>query len=75
LIDDLRTAATPERPVPAAAEAYVDTVRRYAYRTTDAQVEALLDAGLSQDEVFELTVAAAVGAGLQRLEAGLQAMQ
>jgi alkylhydroperoxidase family enzyme len=53
----------------------VDTVRRHAYRTTDAQVEALLDAGLSQDEVFELTVAAAVGAGLQRLEAGLEAMQ
>jgi alkylhydroperoxidase family enzyme len=75
LIDDLRTAAEPERPVPPIAEGYVETVRRNAYRVTDAQVAALLDAGLSQDEVFELTVAAAVGAGLTRLEAGLRAMQ
>ena len=75
LIDELRTAAEPERPVPPVAQAYTDTVRRNAYRVTDAQVEALLDGGLSQDEVFELTVAAAVGAGLTRLEAGLGAMQ
>jgi alkylhydroperoxidase family enzyme len=75
LIDDLRTAASPERPVPPAAEAYADTVRRHAYRTTDAQVEALLEAGMSEDEVFEVTVAAAVGAGLERLDAGLRAMQ
>jgi alkylhydroperoxidase family enzyme len=75
LIDDLRTAAEPDRPVPPAAEAYTDTVRRHAYRVTDAQVEALRDAGLSEDDVFELTVAAAVGAGLERLEAGLGAMQ
>jgi alkylhydroperoxidase family enzyme len=75
LIDELRTAADPEQPVPPAAEAYADTVRRHAYRVTDAQVEALLEAGLTQDEVFEVTVAAAVGAGLERLDAGLRAMQ
>ena len=75
MIDDLRAAAEPDRPVPPAASAYIDTVRRHAYRVTDAQVEALRDAGLSEDEVFELTVAAAVGAGLARLEAGLGAMQ
>ena len=61
--------------MPPAAEAYTDTVRRNAYRVTDAQVEALRDAGLSEDDVFELTVAAAVGAGLERLEAGLGAME
>ena len=61
--------------MPSTAEAYTDTVRRHAYRVTDAQVEALRDAGLSEDDVFELTVAAAVGAGLERLEAGLGAMQ
>jgi alkylhydroperoxidase family enzyme len=75
LIDDLRSAANPERQVPPAAEDYIDTVRRHAYRVTDAQVEALRDAGLSEDDVFALTVAAAVGAGLERLEAGLGAMQ
>jgi alkylhydroperoxidase family enzyme len=75
LIEDLRAAAVPGRPVPPAAEEYVDTVRRHAYRVTDAQFEELHDAGLAQDEIFELTVAAACGAGLERLEAGLRAMQ
>jgi alkylhydroperoxidase family enzyme len=75
LIDELRSAARPDRAVPPAAEAYADTVRGYAYRVTDAQVDAVRDAGLSEDEVFEVTVAAAVGAGLERLEAGLRAMQ
>jgi alkylhydroperoxidase family enzyme len=75
LIDRLRMAARPDRPIPASAAAYVDTVRRHAYRVTDAQFETMRDAGLSEDEMFELTVAAAAGAGLERLEAGLQAMQ
>jgi len=71
LIERLREAAQPDRAVPRAAEQYVETVRRHAYRVTDAQVEALRAAGLSEDEIFELTVATAVGAGLERLDAGL----
>jgi alkylhydroperoxidase family enzyme len=71
----LRDAAQPDRPVPEAAEGYAATVRQHAYRVTDGQVEAVRAAGLSEDEVFELTVAAAVGAGLDRLDAGLRAMQ
>jgi alkylhydroperoxidase family enzyme len=74
LIDSLREAADPARPTPPAAEAYAETVRRHAYRVTDMQVESLLEAGLSEDEVFEVTVAAAASAGLERLEAGLRAM-
>jgi len=75
LIESLRTAARPEQAVPAAATAYVETVRRHAYKVTDAQVEALRAAGLSEDEIFELTVAGAVGAGLERLDAGMRALQ
>ncbi len=41
---------------------------------TDADVEALKAAGLSEDEIFEATVAAAVGAGLARFEAGLRTL-
>ncbi|HWX09118.1 MAG TPA: carboxymuconolactone decarboxylase family protein [Gaiellaceae bacterium] len=61
--------------MPAAATDYTNTIRRGAYLVTDAQVEALRAAGLSEDEIFELTVSAAVGAGLERLEAGLKALQ
>ena len=75
LIERLRDAAQPNRPVPAKAAAYAATVRRHAYKVTDAQVEALLAAGLTEDEIFELTVAAAVGAGLDRLDAGLQTLR
>ena len=75
LIESLRTHARPEQPVPAAATAYVETVRRHAYKVTDAQVEALRAAGLSEDKIFELTVAGAVGAGLERLDAGMRALQ
>ncbi len=54
--------------------AYVDKVRRHAYRVTDADVQNLLGAGYSQDQVFELTVAAAFGAARERLAAGLGAI-
>jgi alkylhydroperoxidase family enzyme len=71
----LRAAAQPDRPRPPATADYVDTVLRHAYRVTDAQVETLRAAGLSEDEIFELTVATAVGAGLERLDAGLEALR
>jgi alkylhydroperoxidase family enzyme len=50
-------------------------VRRHAYRVTDEDVVELRRRGLSEDEIFELTVATAVSAGLERLEAGLRALR
>jgi alkylhydroperoxidase family enzyme len=38
---------------------------------TDADVSALTTLGLSEDAVFEITVAAAMGAATERLDAGL----
>lgn len=70
LLEQLRQGSQPDRPVPDAAQAYADKVRRHAYRVTDRDVEALLDAGLSEDEVFELTVSVAVAAGLERWRSG-----
>jgi hypothetical protein len=74
LIAALREAAQPDRPVPPDFAAYVEKVRTRAYTVTDAEVEALKAAGRSEDEIFEQTVSAAVGAGLLRLDAGLEAM-
>ena len=71
LIADLREAAQPDRPAPPEFAAYLDKVHNAAYKITDADVQALKDAGYSDDEIFEQTVAAAVGAGLRRLEQGL----
>jgi alkylhydroperoxidase family enzyme len=61
--------------VPPALAPYVDTVARHAYRVTEEDLAALAAAGFSEDAVFEVTIAAAAGAGLARLERGLAALR
>lgn len=75
LVTRLREAARPHRQAPPGLAAYLDKVRHHAYRTTDADVQELKGAGYSEDEIFEHTVSVAVAAGLERLDAGLQALQ
>ncbi|MBV1852284.1 hypothetical protein [Catellatospora tritici] len=53
---------------------YVSTLREHAWRSTDEQVRELLAAGWSEDQVYELTIAVAVGAGQRRVDAGLAAL-
>jgi hypothetical protein len=60
--------------VPPALTPYVDTVARHAYQVTDADVAALRR-GNSDDALFEITVAAAVGAALHRLDRGMAALR
>ena len=71
---EVREALVAGGPAPPPFEAYVEKVRRHAYRVTDAEVASLV-AAASEDAVFEATVATAVGAGLARLEAGLAAIE
>ena len=54
-------------------ETYIDKVARYAYRVIDSDIEEILGAGYSEDVVFEITLSAALGAGMGRLERGLSA--
>jgi alkylhydroperoxidase family enzyme len=75
LIARLRDAAQPDRPAPPDFASYLDKVRRHAYKVTDRDVEALKEAGHSEDEIFEQTVSAAVTAGLERLDAGLAVLR
>src|SRR5213596_273540 len=56
--------------VPPALTAYVDKVALHAHTVTDADVVALQRAGNSDDALLEVTVAAALGAALGRLERG-----
>jgi hypothetical protein len=74
LVARLREAAKPDRPIPPDLEPYLAKVRQRAYTLTDDDVRSLLDAGHSEDEIFEQTVSAAVAAGLERLDAGLGAL-
>lgn len=52
-----------------ALETYLAKVRDCAYTITDADVQAVKDAGVSEDEVFERTVAVAVEEGRRRIAA------
>jgi hypothetical protein len=74
LVARLAEAGQPGRAAPADFRAYLDKVRLHAYRITDGDLKSLLDAGHSEDEVFEQTVSVAVAAGLERLEAALEAL-
>jgi hypothetical protein len=75
LIDRLRKAAQPDRPAPPIAQTYLEKVRQAPYTITDREVADLETAGLSEDEIFEQTVATAVGVGLARLDSGLRALE
>jgi alkylhydroperoxidase family enzyme len=78
---EARAAEAGGRPAPARAEVpdalvtYIDKVARHAYRVTDEDTAALRNAGYSEDAIFELTVSAALGSGLGRLERGLAALR
>ena len=73
-LEQLRTTATSFPQPPMVMASYLDKVRTGAYKVTDDDVEALKAAGLSEDEIFEQTVAAAVSEGLRRLDIGLEAI-
>jgi alkylhydroperoxidase family enzyme len=70
-----RAAGTGGEDVPPAIAAYVDKVARHAYRVTDEDLASLQQAGHSDDVLFEMTVSAALGAALGRLERGLAALR
>jgi alkylhydroperoxidase family enzyme len=59
---------------PAELRVYVEKVVRNAYKVTDTDVDRLREAGYSEDAIFELTLAAALGAAQARLDAGLGAL-
>jgi alkylhydroperoxidase family enzyme len=74
LVERLRQAAQPEREAPPECAAYLEKVRSNAYKVTDQDIQALKDAGYSEDVIFEQTVSVAVAAGLERLKAGLESL-
>jgi alkylhydroperoxidase family enzyme len=73
-LDELRAAVAALPPAPAAMVSYLEKVRGSAHELEDGDVEALKADGFSEDEIFEQTVAAAVGEGFRRLEAGMRAV-
>jgi len=73
-IEELRAVVAAAAPEPRVLARYLDKVRSRAYTVTDADVAALIAAGVSEEEIFQHTVAVAVAEGLRRLDAGLGAI-
>ena len=64
----LRDVVASAPPAPAEMAPYLEKVRDRAYTVVDRDVDSLKDAGLSEDEIFEQTVAVAIAEGLRRLD-------
>jgi alkylhydroperoxidase family enzyme len=68
-LDALRANVAGTAAPPPELAAYLEKVRTRAYAITDADVEQLKEAGVSEDAIFEQTVATAISEGLRRLDA------
>jgi hypothetical protein len=71
----LRESAFRGAQLPAPLGSYVSKVHNDSHRISDSDVAGLLAAGYSEDAVFEITLAAAIGAANRRLDAGLGALR
>lgn len=60
--------------VDARVAALLEKVRERAWEIADADVKAALDAGVPEDEVFELVVCAALGQAQRQLDAACHAL-
>jgi alkylhydroperoxidase family enzyme len=73
-IDELRARVAAAGEPREELEPYLAKVRAGAYAVTDGDVEALGRAGITEDEIFEATVAVAIAEGLRRLDAAERAI-
>lgn len=71
----LRAAAATGGPLPEPWQSYATTVRDASYRITDTDMARLTTAGHCEDQIFEVTVAAAVGAALRSFDVGRHALE
>jgi alkylhydroperoxidase family enzyme len=70
-----RRAAFDKRDLPAQLVALVDKVARRAHRVTDQDITEVKAAGLSEDQIFEVVVCAAVGQATRQYDAALTALE
>jgi hypothetical protein len=71
----LRTAAAAGDPLPEPWRSYAALVRDASYTITDSDIGRLTAAGHTEDQIFEVTGAAAVGAALRFFDTGRRAVE
>lgn len=71
----LRGAAAAGEPTGTPADDYLRKLRSESYRIVDDDLDQMRQGGLSEDVIFELTLAAAFGEASRRFEAAIAAMR
>jgi alkylhydroperoxidase family enzyme len=74
LLAELRAVVAATPPPSPELSGYLAKVHEHAYTVTDEDVAALKAAGLTEDEIFEQTVAVAISEGLRRFDAAQQVL-
>lgn len=69
-----RRAAFDNEGVPEASRVLIDKVARAAWKVGDQDIAAVKAAEVSEDEIFELVVCAALGESTRQLESALAAL-
>ena len=72
---EARRAAFSNDGVPEAARGLIEKVTKHAYKVTDEDVAAARAGGLSEDQIFELAVCAAIGQSTRQLDSALAALE
>jgi alkylhydroperoxidase family enzyme len=67
----LRRAAYADGPMPDALRAWTEKVKQHPWKISDDDVAALKAAGFDEDQIYEATIAAAMGAAASRLAMAL----
>ena len=60
--------------VPDGLAALIEKISDRPWTVSDAHISDAIEAGYSEDQIYELVLAAAAGAGVRRLDAGLRAL-
>ncbi len=74
LSGELRRQAAENQGLPPVLAQLVDKIAHHAYRVQDEDILAIKQAGYSEDQIFELVVAAAVGRACNMAEQALSAL-
>ena len=53
----------------------VDKVAKHAYRVTDEDIEAARESGLSEDQIFEIVICAAIGQSARLYDTAFAALE
>jgi hypothetical protein len=74
-LGELRNVVLGTPPAAGQMSKYLAKVRDRAFAVTDQDIQALLGAGFSEDEIFEQTVAVAIAEGLSRLDRAAEVIE